>query len=379
MSMENDFTTGILDLQDQLDGVLNRVQHNDVALKRLQTFETKLLNINQLAEMLDYILVEGKDYFNLDEISLCLVDENDEVYGYLEELNYDFKANGSLQLLKNNSLIRSTFGFSMQPYIGVYKASKCNRFFSKLKRKPASVAIVPMVRRGRVLGSLNLASYSAERFIADMGTDFVEHMVSVVSICLENNLNFELMRRNTYVDTLTGVNNRRYLEQRILEEINEVHRNPAPLACLFLDIDHFKQVNDNYGHQVGDNVLTLVAKTIKKELRQHDVAARYGGEEFVVLLKNSDISVAEIVAERIRIAVQNLAIDVDKNVLNITLSVGLCVYFSDALQLSLKDIAKHLIKSADTALYKAKNEGRNRIKYEEFPLTEVKKKTQNIE
>ncbi len=144
------------------------------------------------------------------------------------------------------------------------------------------------MRRGELLGALNLGSVEPTRFTVEMATDFLDRLRQILAVCLENTINFELLRRTSLIDTLTGVNNRRFFEQRLGEEIDRAGRSGEPLACLFLDIDHFKRVNDTYGHQTSDLVLAEVASQIRSQLRNNDVLARYGGEEFVALLSSTD-------------------------------------------------------------------------------------------
>ncbi len=353
---------GLHVLQSHLDGMLDRVQHNSLTLKRFQVFEMRLLNLNSLAEMIDHILGDARTFFDLDVISFCLIDEKGEIAGFLNDDGYDHEGNDGLILLNDKELLKSTFGLSIRPFLGVYKNSSCSGFFPNVERKPVSVAILPLSRRGKYLGSLNMGSYTSNRFINDMATDFIEHMVSVVSICLENILNFELMRRTSLIDTLTGVNNRRFLEQRIGEELDRSQRHDEPLSCLFLDIDHFKSINDTYGHQAGDYVLAMVAGMIKKQLRNNDVLARYGGEEFVALLSNIDENLATDIAERIRRSIKDLKLKYNEQNIEITISIGSSAYHpSKAASISSAKIAVKLIQSADKALYVAKNNGRDRV------------------
>ncbi|MGR9052083.1 MAG: GGDEF domain-containing protein, partial [Gammaproteobacteria bacterium] len=204
--------------------------------------------------------------------------------------------------------------------------------------------------------------FHAGRFSDDMATDFIEHMVSVLSVCVENNVNFELMRRTSFIDTLTGVNNRRFLEQRLIEEIDRSQRNGETLSCLFLDIDFFKAVNDTHGHQAGDQVLIVVAGTIKKLLRNNDVLARYGGEEFVALLSGIDDTRLQAIAERIRSTVQALRIDLGGKFVEVTISIGTATYDVATMEpAASSEVAVRLIEAADAALYRAKRNGRNRV------------------
>jgi diguanylate cyclase (GGDEF)-like protein len=360
--VEDDITTDLCILQSHLDGMLDRVQDNSLTLKRFQVFEMQLLGLNTLPEMIDHMLSETKTFFDLDAVSFCLIDEKAEIAGFLNDDGYDYASKEGLLLLKDKELLKSTFGLSPRPFLGSYKQSNCAGFFVNGRRKPLSVAILPLTRRGKIFGSLNFGSYTHNRFASDMATDFIEHMVSVVSICLENNLNYEMMRRTSHFDTLTGVNNRRFLEQRIGEEVDRSQRDESPLSCLFLDIDHFKLINDSFGHQAGDHVLSLVAGMIKKQLRSNDVLARYGGEEFVALLSAIGEKKAGDIAERIRHSIKGLKVRYNNTDISVTISIGLAVYQpSHSPLVSTADISAQLVHSADTALYHAKQNGRDRI------------------
>lgn len=365
LSLEQDIATDLRVLESHLDDMLNRVQHNSLTLKRLQRFEMRLLGLNTLAEMIEFILGEAKLLFDLDVISLCLIDSKNEIASYLDVDNYNYRDREGLFLASSEWQLRHTFGLSGQPFLGSYQTTRCEKFFPESSlQKPASVVIAPLIRRDRFLGSLNLGSYHNERFIQGMATDFVEHIASVISICLENNLNVETMRRTSLVDPLTGVNNRRFLEQRIEEELDRSQRNREPLSCLFLDIDYFKRINDGFGHQAGDHVLALVAGAIKKLLRSNDVLARYGGEEFVALLSQSDAKNATEIAERIRSSIANLAVTYAEQTVPVTISIGVATFQpSSSLKKPVAEIALQLVQAADAALYEAKRNGRNRVEH----------------
>ena len=360
--MEEDLTTDLCVLQSHLDGMLDRVQSNSLTLRRFQAFEMRLLNLNSLSEMVEQILSESITFFDLDAISFCLIDKKGELQKYLQEDGFDIEKNTGLMFLKDKELMKSCFGIADSPYLGQFKISKCSEFFPAIDKRLASVAIIPLMRRGQYLGSLNLGSYNPQRFTDTMATDFVEHMASVVSVCLENNLNFETLRRTSLVDTLTGVNNRRFLEQRLGEEVDRAQRSAEPLTCFFLDIDFFKSVNDTYGHQTGDHVLSVVARTIREQLRNNDVLARYGGEEFVALLSNIPEKMAFDIAQRIRQTIKNLQIELNEHQVKITLSIGIATYqpVKDNSLVS-DEIANNLIHFADKALYAAKKQGRDRV------------------
>ena len=359
--MEDDITTELSVLQSHLDGMLNRVQHNSLTLKRLQEFEMRLLGLNSLTEMLEFILVETKELFDLDVVSLCLLDYKDQIVTCLNDDNYAYQAREGLVFSKDELLFKRSFGYANRPLLGLYYADRHEIFFGSQLAHPASAILAPLYRRGKYLGSLNLGSHSLERFTGKMSTDFIQHLASVLSICLENTLNYETMRRTSLVDPLTGVNNRRFLEQRIEEELERSQRSREPLSCLFLDIDFFKRINDGHGHQAGDHVLALVAHAVKKQLRSNDVLSRYGGEEFVVLLSQSDADRAKEIAERIRIGIEVLAITFNDCSIPVTLSIGVATYLPRTGKIPVMEVAEQLIQAADAALYLAKNNGRNRV------------------
>ena len=361
--MENDITTELCVLQSHLDGMLDRVQHNSLTLKRLQSFEMRLLGLGTLAEMIEYILSETKELFALDIVSLYLQDAQDEIADYLSNDNYPYETREGLLLTKDDSLFKRVFDFNQRPLLGVYQAETYAQFFLANPQSPSSVILAPLVRQGKYLGSLNLGSYRSDRFIRNMATDFIEHLASVLSVCLENTLNIETMRRTSLIDPLTGVNNRRFLEQRIEEELGRSMRTRLPLSCLFLDIDYFKRINDSHGHQAGDHVLAVVAALIKKQLRNNDVLSRYGGEEFVALLSESDENSAGEIAERIRGSIAELVVEFNAQVMPVTISIGAATFDPGLVgRKSVLEMANDLIQSADAALYEAKREGRNRVK-----------------
>ncbi len=358
--MEEDLTTDLVVLQSHLEGMLDRVHSNSNTLRRFQMFERGLLDLNSLAEMVEYVL-NAQDFFDLDYIGFCLIDAKDELKKFLQEDGFELKENPQLIFFNDNEVLQVAFGGSNSPYLGKFKSLKCASFFA-VDEQPSSVAVIPLVRRGQCLGALSMGSLTTDRFTDTMATDFIEHMTSVVGVCLENHLNYEMMKRTSLIDTLTGVNNRRFLEQRLGEEIDRVQRSSEPLSCFFLDVDFFKKVNDTYGHQAGDQVLVAVANVIREQLRNNDVLARYGGEEFVALLANIDEAMAVDIAERIRKKIKSLAIEAQNEVISVTISIGSVTYKpAKRSHLSSTEIGVDLIHQADEALYKAKNSGRDKV------------------
>jgi two-component system cell cycle response regulator len=181
----------------------------------------------------------------------------------------------------------------------------------------------------------------------------------------QSRANQEDLERMANYDSLTGLYNRRALLQKLDEQIQRSRRYEEPLSAIMLDIDHFKKVNDRYGHIIGDNVLEKVAAVIGSVIRATDVAGRYGGEEFIIILPHAEWSEALIVAERIRKAVEAAEMQGSSGeTFSITVSQGVGSYTGD-------DDIHSLIQRADAALYKAKENGRNRVEFADGVSTEV--------
>jgi len=166
----------------------------------------------------------------------------------------------------------------------------------------------------------------------------------------------ELLLELSNTDYLTGLFNRRYLMKELEKEFQRSVRIGHNLSLIILDVDHFKRVNDTYGHLQGDIVLQKVAQQLQKELRSYDVAARYGGEEFIAVLPEASLEDASFVAERIRAAVESLTFDGVVHELAITVSLGVA-----GIKIPECGSVDDVIKMADDALYRAKAAGRNRV------------------
>jgi diguanylate cyclase (GGDEF)-like protein len=173
-------------------------------------------------------------------------------------------------------------------------------------------------------------------------------------------IRFSRIEHENIMDHLTGVHNRRYLDERITSEAIRAHKYDMPLSMMMIDIDHFKAVNDRYGHQIGDRVLKSLCELLIKESRVTDVVARYGGEEIVILTIQTNISDTFNVAEKLCKTIETfIMVPVDKSEhredIRITVSIGVAGIDQQGFD------SQAMIKKADMALYQAKSEGRNRV------------------
>ena len=166
----------------------------------------------------------------------------------------------------------------------------------------------------------------------------------------------ESLRRMSQTDGLTGVDNRRHIEERLTEMFDHAARLNEPLAVVMCDVDHFKSVNDTYGHQAGDAVLRQLAEVLRQTAREIDRVGRYGGEEFVVVLPGAGLDDAVAFAERVRRAVAEREFDYEGGTVRRTLSAGVAAWPNPEMRHQ-----EALVKAADEALYVAKERGRNRV------------------
>lgn len=186
--------------------------------------------------------------------------------------------------------------------------------------------------------------------------EIIESVLNAVGIALENSINIQQLESAAFIDILTGCYNRRALNSYIDHDIADAQRYGRDLSVIMFDIDYFKRINDTYGHEAGDIVLTEVSRMLSSTVRKSDYIARYGGEEFVLVLSNTGLSNAADLAERLRKKVEAHKIDIGGQVVSVTASFGVAT-------LKKSYDRTQLILEADRMLYSAKGRGRNRVMY----------------
>jgi two-component system, cell cycle response regulator len=360
--MSDELIAENLQLRDELAQLLEQAQQNQRILQRHQAFDLQLISAASFHELIDTLLHKFALTAALDIVSLSLFDPEYEIRRILLELNINPGEFPHLLFLQDESNRDALFDKFPRPALGNYDVRLHGTMFPKSVVPPVSVAIVPLMRHDRLIGSLNFGSHDASRFASSMGTDFIEHLASIVAICLENVINNERLKHMGLTDPLTGVNNRRYVERRLQEEIGRSRRQGTALACMYIDIDHFKQINDRAGHQGGDEVLREIAARIKTELRMSDALGRFGGEEFVVLLIDADLDNALNVADRIRQSIAGYPLCLSSGEsFDVTVSIGVAALTHSQHLEPVETTAQRFVARADRALYQAKAGGRNLV------------------
>lgn len=350
-------------LQQTIQKLLARIDDNQRIQQRFYDFEFELLACDSLRSFCDKVVHGSLEAFALDCASVVIHDPDYSIQALCDHLEIP-SYNSRWQLRHNRDFFDDIYGPKPGVFLGELDVLMLTRLLPGAFSS-GSVALLPLMRGGHILGSLNLSSSDPKRFTPDKAADFIVHLASVVGVCLENCIVREQLLWQGRLDQLTRVSNRRHFEQEMAKELQRSQRNASPLSCLFVDVDHFKTINDQYGHQAGDRCLKEVAVTIQQQLRKTDLVARYGGEEFVVLLPGSDRQRSLQVAERIRASIQALTFsDRGQNIINPTVSVGLAdCDFAEIGAGDLSLMGEVLLSHADQAMYQAKIAGRNCVRW----------------
>mgnify|MGYP006274521793 CR=1 FL=1 len=344
-------------LRARLEALIEIAWETEDKLNRLADLELRLLQAEDLSHLLHLLLQDLKSDFELDHVGLVLCDPTGDLGAALEDPLLD--ESWPLRLLPDPVPLQGL----QAPVLGPAGGEDPAILRSEEMARMASRALLPLGRGGQPQGILLLGSHRADRYTPDQDTFLLRRLAAIISVCLENALSHWRLREMGVTDPLTGVRNRRFFDQRLRDEIRRMDREGHALACLFIDIDHFKQVNDRHGHAAGDRVIAAVAQRLARHLRRFDLLARYGGEEFVILLPALDRPEMDSIAERMRLSVASAPVPVEGNgAIRVTISIGGAHLPPRVLQGQDPAMrSRILLGSADHALLRAKEAGRNRV------------------
>jgi diguanylate cyclase (GGDEF)-like protein len=345
-------------LRRLLDHFASEAEHNRSVMARCEQRELALLTADGLAQLLVRLTVGMQASFRLRQVQLALVDPYGVIRDLLASLGMIPEDVPGLRLIENLGALPRAFRDATQPRLEPWQQPQHGWLFDP---GLGSVAVLPLRRSDGLVGFLGLGSTDPKRFIADYATDFLSRLATIAAVCLENAVNRERLRLTGLTDALTGLFNRRYLNQRLHEEVARALRHREPLACLFVDADHFKRINDIHGHAAGDRVLADLGRFLRQHLRSSDTATRYGGEEFALVLPQTDHANARQLAERIRAGVAARPIQLeDGEVIRVTVSIGVAS-LPENPSTNIETAAAALLEDADAAVYAAKRAGRDRV------------------
>jgi diguanylate cyclase (GGDEF)-like protein len=238
---------------------------------------------------------------------------------------------------------------------GLSNPDLCNSFVGANEDGEHRHVCFPIIQSGAVGSVVQLLAKPEGLEKLRTQVPFINVYLRESAPVLETKRLMESLRESTLTDAMTGLNNRRFLEEYVETLVASVQRKRSNVAILMLDLDYFKMVNDTYGHDTGDAVLKALAKVLKESVRASDLVIRYGGEEFLIILLDSAGDAADQVAENIRLAVEKLKVQFAGTTVQKTISIGISDFPNDS------ETFWQAVKFADVALYQAKDRGRNRV------------------
>jgi diguanylate cyclase (GGDEF)-like protein len=317
---------------------------------------TSILSILNFKDFLERLLTEIQDKMAIPYVWMALIEESD----FAEMLQ---KAATSEILRDRTSLIgRNHFlrviNNKTEPILVNNDLTAFHALIPRqYKHHIRSLAIAPLTLDGGIIGSLIQGDSSKSRYCPDMDATLLKRLATIVSICLSNVMAHERLNFLASRDSLTGLLNRRVLEDIVKREFDRAVRYRTPLTVVFLDVDDFKMVNDRYGHDAGDIVLKYVATQLLSMTRASDVVARFAGDEFIIILPNTPVDEASEFATRMQTFFINHPLDFEDTPIRISVSYGLSHLEDGAYD------AMSLLKKADKMLYSAKMEKNTRYSY----------------
>jgi len=354
-------------LRRKLDSLLRQARTNEKKQELFDSFGFEIIGSSTPAQLRDMILFQMQARFQLVDVVLCIVDYDNDAdrlfYGHDDEAREIFGK--KLFILDSEANKDKVGSLSYYPLLGQKVLVDYNWMLEDIESVECceSAAFLPLIRSEKIIGALLLISQDINRYQSSHGTEFLRKLSAMTAVAIENCLNQQRLKEIGYQDALTQAYNRRYFDLRFKDEIERSMRKDENLACMFLDVDFFKKVNDTYGHHVGDLVLMRMVAIIKEQVRACDIVARYGGEEFVVALPGTNLEVAKDIAERLRTTVFSEKHHFYDKELSITISIGLTTLQDIDLGMNhdSTNVSKLMLDHADKALYVAKESGRNQV------------------
>jgi diguanylate cyclase (GGDEF)-like protein/PAS domain S-box-containing protein len=338
----------LLEANRQMKQMLNEVEgrNREIAL------------LNELSRLLQAAQSEREAYAIIAELSRQLFPATAGVLYLLDGTRTQVRAaaswgdfSSSRQVFAPDECLALRCG-PTHPLRGDLAASRCAHLTEPW---PAVSYCLPLSIAGEILGVLNLHSQQ-EEYLGESKRQLVYTVVEQSMMALSNLRLREALREQSIRDPLTGLFNRRYMEETLKREVSRVTRELRPLGMLMIDIDHFKHFNDNYGHTAGDALLQSLGQFLQGHIRSEDVACRYGGEEFILIMPNATVEVTRQRADDLRQEVKQMQVQsAGQTHKGITLSMGIAIYPEHGRTIEA------VLRAADAALYRAKQEGRDRV------------------
>jgi diguanylate cyclase (GGDEF)-like protein len=348
------------ELRDKLSQIMEISRENEARQQHYDRLEEEIFAADSLPRLLTALQQELLEQFDIPLVTVALLDQ---IMERIEEAPLETmeKPADLLPLTTIPKGIYQNFFPRHQPLISsglLPELAELLQASKKSKLEIGSSACIPLKAGSRLMGILMLASRDPDKFQPSLATDFVERLSSRLAIAIENLTIRSQLERVSRTDELTGVYNRRSLAELLPLEFERAKRYRQPLSILMIDLDDFKQINDQYGHGAGDQVLVVLGNVLIDNTRRNDAVIRYGGDEFLVVMPHTDRHKARVVADKILeiIATTEILLTAAEKT-TCSLSLGLASFPAEGIE-TFED----LLQEADQHLYAAKKEGKGKIK-----------------
>ena len=312
----------------------------------------KAISLLSLEQISSVLIDRLPSVFSIDYFTLFLYDQDKRKLNLMchnhPEIESSFSISLSSSPIMEAAVLRGQYIREQDFSTSSYYRGADNPLFKK-----GYFVSIPLMIEKEVVGVLNINDVDQDSFnVGDLG--FILNLSELIAMSISNAVLYEQTKKLAVTDGLTGISNRPNMEQSLLSEFERSKRYNSPLSVVLLDVDHFKDVNDSYGHQKGDEILVTFASVLKKFCRANDTAARYGGEEFLMILPQSNAQGAFKIAERVREEIMKMSFVGNDSKFSVTTSCGVAELNRDYMKNT-----DQLINVADNAMYEAKNSGRN--------------------
>lgn len=311
-----------------------------------------LINQHNPDDLLEAVIIHVAELTKASDVLLDVVDPESHVLVQKTARGAFISQNGRTTL-RGQGLTGQVWGSGEMLIVPNYSVWEQRR--SKINSLGTTIGI-PMKIKSNVVGVIGIAYHESDRIFTPVEIDLMQRLALLASMALDNARLHEALRQETIRDPLTGLFNRRFMEEALTRELHRAERNTQSLAVAMLDLDHFKRINDTFGHTIGDDVLRRFGAFLQANIRNSDVACRYGGEEFTLIIPETSLQSAQSRMDHLRSELKKLSLNQrSKNDQPLTVSIGIASYPTHGSR------AATLLKVADKALYRAKLAGRDRV------------------
>jgi len=343
--------------RQKLFELTSEVENTEAVLLRIQQHELRLLVANALPELLNELVNYpiGKGV-----VTLVLADPMGEIQNILYLFGVNKSEFPAVIFVDNLSELNSHLGSLKKPSLGPFLEDMQPLFHNNIKLR--SVALLPLIRGEKNIGCLNLGAQDPIRYTRHHAAHFLEHLARVAAVCLQNVVTSAQSSRGAFLDPMTGLFNRSYLDVSLRQEVLRSKVDHQDICCLLIDLDGFEVLNDSYGYEKGNQVLHSVTDRISQTIGEDGIVGRYGGDEFAIFLPRTSLSGALKYGKCLLSAINSSPVAFTDNgePISITTSLGLGIY--QTRENFTNDAAvEAIVGRADEALYRAKRLGGNRV------------------